>query len=160
MDNKIKSKLSFYGIISAIAFIYLILTNNPSVSFPIFFVIQFAVLFFIAKNNEDVINVKGLLLMIPIFIISLKNFISANDMFIPINLIAITFLYSVMFLLLGNELNLLKLNISGIFKTIVNIFEPFINFIVPFKWITERTKNTEKNILVKRIILGMICIIE
>ncbi len=155
MDNKIKSKLSFYGIISAIAFIYLILTNNPGVSFPIFFVIQFAVLFFIAKNNEDVINVKGLLLMIPIFIISLKNFISANDMFIPINLIAITFLYSVMFLLLGNELNLLKLNISGIFKTIVNIFEPFINFIVPFKWITERTKNTEKNILVKRIILGV-----
>ncbi|HCS09866.1 MAG TPA: hypothetical protein DIV40_00290, partial [Clostridiales bacterium] len=47
------------------------------------------------------------------------------------------------------------LNISGIFKTIVNIFEPFINFIVPFKWITERTKNTEKNILVKRIILGV-----
>jgi hypothetical protein len=155
MDNKIKSELSFYGIISAIAFIYLILTNNPGVSFPIFFVIQFAVLYFIAKNSEDVINAKGLLLMIPIFIISLKNFISANDMFIPINLLAIIFLYSLMFLLLANELNLLKLNISGILKTIVNVFEPFINFIVPFKWMAERTKNKRKNILVKRILIGV-----
>lgn len=155
MDDRIKSKLSFYGIISAIAFIYLILTSNPGISVPIFFVIQFAALLLIARNNPGVINVKGLLLMIPIFIISLNNFISANFLWRPTNFLATVFLYSVMFLLLGNNLNLMKLNIYGIFKTIANIFQPFINFVVPFSWIAERTKNKEKSMLAKRIILGV-----
>lgn len=155
LDNKAKTKLSFYGIISAIAFIYLILTNNPSISFPIFFVVQFAVLFLIARGSAGVINIKGLLLMIPIFIISLKNFISANDMFIPTNLLAIVFLYSVMFLLVGNNLNLVKLNVTEILKIIVNIFIPMINFTVPFRWIAEREKSKEKSLLIKRIVLGV-----
>lgn len=155
MDDRIKSKISFYGIVSAIAFIYLILTPNPGISVPIFFVIQFAVLFLIARNNEGVINIKGLLLMIPIFIISLNNFISANYLWMPTNFLAIVFLYSVMFLLLENNLSLIKLNVSSIIKIIVNIFEPLVNFIVPFKWIAERSENKEKNILAKRIFLGV-----
>lgn len=155
MEQKIKTKLSFYGIISAIAFIYLILTNKPGISAPVFFVIQFAVLFFIAKNNGGVINKKGLLMLIPIFIISLNNFISANYMMMPTNFLAIVFLYSVMFLLLGNKLNLKKLNLYGILKIFITIFEPIINFIVPFKWIAERSQNKEKNILAKRILIGV-----
>lgn len=152
MDQKIKLKLSFYGIVSAIAFIYLIMNNGLGISVPTFFVIQFVVLFIISQNNEDV-NIKGLLMMIPIFIISLHNFISAS--YIPTNFFVTVFLYSVMFLLLGNKLNLMKLNILGIVKIIVNIFEPIINFIVPFKWIAERSKNKEKNILLKRILIGV-----
>ena len=156
MEQKIKSYLSFYGIISAIAFIYLILTNYPGISVPVFFVMQFAVLFFIAKNNEEAINLKGLLTLIPIFIISLNNSISANYMMMPTNFLVIVFLYSLMFLLLGNKLDLIKLNIYGILKIIVNIFEPIINFIVPFKWIAERSKDKEKNILAKRILIGVL----
>ncbi len=153
MDSKIKTKLSLYGIISAIAFMYLILNNGLGLSVPVFFIIQFIVLFFITKNNEEV-NVKGLLMMVPIFIISLHNFISAS--YIPTNFLAVIFLYSVMFLLLGSKLKLLKLNIIGIIKVIVNIFEPIVNFIVPFKWIAERSKDKEKNILAKRILIGIL----
>lgn len=155
MEQNIKSKLSLYGFLSAIAFIYLILTNNPGISAPVFFVIQFAVLFFIVKNNKGAVNIKGLLTLIPIFVISLNNFLSANYMMMPTNFLVIVFLYSVMFLLLGNKLNLLKLNLVAILKIIINIFEPIINFIVPFKWIAERSHNKEKNILAKRILIGV-----
>ena len=154
MEQKIKSKISFYGIISAITFIYLILTDYPGISAPIFFIIQFFVLFLIAKDT-GVVNIKGLLVLVPIFIISLNNFISANYMMMPTNFLVIVFLYSVMFLLLENRLNLVKLNIYGFLKTIVNIFEPIVNFIVPFKWLAERSDNKEKNILTKRILLGI-----
>lgn len=154
MERKIKLKLSFYGIISAITFIYFILTYNPGISVPIFFIVQFVVLFFIAKNNDS-FNIKGLLMIIPIFIISLNNFISANYMMMPTNFLAIVFLYSVMFLLMGSNLNLLKLNVPSILKIIVNIFVPILNFKVPCRWIAERSKNEEKNILAKRIIIGI-----
>lgn len=154
MERKIKLKLSFYGIISAITFIYFILTYNPGISAPIFFIVQFVVLVFIAKNNDS-FNIKGLLMIIPIFIISLNNFISANYMMMPTNFLAIVFLYSVMFLLMGSNLNLLKLNVPSILKIIVNIFVPILNFKVPCRWIAERSKNEEKNILAKRIIIGI-----
>ncbi len=154
MEQKTKTELSFYGITSAITYIYLILTNSPGISAPAFFAIQFAALFYIAKNNEGIINIKGLLMLIPIFIISLHNFISAS--YIPTNFLVIVFLYSVMFLLLGNEFDIMKLNIYGILRAIVNIFEPIINFIVPFKWIAERSKNKEKNILAKRVLIGIL----
>lgn len=155
MDDKIKSKLSFYGIISAITFIYLILTPYLGISVPIFMVIQFGILFFIAKNNPEIVNIKGLLIMIPIFIISLNSFISANYMMFPTNFLVVVFLYSVMFLLLGSNLDLIKLSALSIIKVIVNIFEPIVNFVIPFKWITERSQNKEKNILAKRIFLGI-----
>ena len=156
MEQTIKSKLSLYGIISALAFIYLILNENLGISVPVFFIIQFALLFFIAKNSKGAIYVKGLFMLIPIFIISLNNFISASYMMTPTNFLVIVFLYSVMFLLLANKLNLMKLNLFGIIKIIVNIFEPMINFIVPFRWIAERSKNKEKNILTKRILIGIL----
>lgn len=155
MDDRIKSKLSLYGVISAIAFYFLVLTPNPGISMPIFFVIQFAALFYLAKNSAGIINVKGLFLLIPIFIISLNSFISANYLWIPTNFLAVVFLYSVMFLLLDNNLNLIKLNVYEIIKTIVNIFEPIVNFIIPFRWIAERSKDKTKSMLIKRVLLGV-----
>ncbi len=155
MENRIKLRLSLYGIISAISYIYLILTPNPGISIPIFFIIQMVSLYLIVKGKTEVKNIKGLLLMIPIFTISLNHFISASNLWGPTNFLAVVFLYSVMFLVLDDKLDLKRLNIYGILKAVVNVFEPLINFIVPFKWIAERSKNKEKNILVKRILLGI-----
>ena len=72
MEQINKSKISLYGIISAVAFIYLILNEHLGISVPIFFIIQFAVLFYVSQNYEAV-NTKGLLMMVPIFIISLLD---------------------------------------------------------------------------------------
>ena len=154
MEQKNKLEISLYGIISAITYICLILVNYPGVSAPIFFIIQFTVLFLIVKD-AGVVNIKGLLILIPIFIISLNNFISANYMMMPVNFVVIVFLYSVMFLLLGNRLSLVKLNIYDLLKTISKIFEPVVNFTVPFKWLSEKSHNEGKNILTKRVLLGI-----
>jgi len=155
MEQKIKASLSIYGIISALSFIYLILTENPGISVPLFFIIQSALLYYIGMNNKERVNIKGLLMLVPIFIMALNSFISANFIMRPTNFLAVVFLYSLMFLLLGNNLKLVKLKILDILKTIANIFEPLINFMVPFKWMAERWHKKEKNTLTKRIFLGI-----
>lgn len=156
MEYKIKLNLSIYGIISAVSFIYLILNDYPGISYPIFFLIQIVSLYFIVKSKDEVKNNKGLFFMVPIFIISLNFFISANYIWAPTNFLAVVFLYSAMFLSLNDKLNLRKLNILGFIKVVINIFEPLFNFIVPLKWIAERSKSNEKNMVVKRIGLGVL----
>lgn len=156
MNEKIKIRLSIYGIISAVTFIYLILNDIPGIGIPLFFIIQLVTLYLIVKNKEDIKNTKGLLLMVPIIIISLNTFISANYMWAPTNFLAVVFLYSVMFLIMSDKLYLSKLKVFEIIGIIINIFEPLINFIVPLRWIAERSKNNEKNMLVKRILIGVL----
>lgn len=156
MDDKIKMRLSMYGIISAVTFIYLILNDFPGIGIPIFFIIQLVTLYLIVKNKDDIKNTKGLLLMVPIIVISLNSFISANYMWAPTNFLAVVFLYSVMFLILSDKLNLSKLRVFEFIGIVINVFEPLINFIVPLRWIAERSKNNEKNMLVKRILLGVL----
>ncbi|WP_326906692.1 DUF4153 domain-containing protein [Sedimentibacter sp. MB31-C6] len=155
MDSKIKVRLSLYGILSTITYIYLILTPNPGISVPVFIIIQFVSVFFIVKNKKEVKNNKGILIMIPIFVLSLNRFISANNMWQTTNFFVIVFLYSVMFLMFNENFNLKNLNIANIFKIILNMFVPFFHFIVPFKWVAEKSKNKEKNLLIKRVLIGL-----
>ncbi len=155
MENKIKLKLSTYGIVSGASYIYLVLANNPGISVPLFFLIQAVSLYLVLKNQGEMKDIRGLILMGPIFVISLNRFISTGRMWSGINFLVVVFLYSVMFLMLSGNLELVKINIRGILKIIVNIFEPFMNFIVPFRWIAERSNDKEKNILIKRILIGI-----
>lgn len=154
MEQTIKSKISLYGFISGITFIYLILNDSLGISVPLFFVIQFILFFMVSQNNEEV-NLKGLLILAPVFIISLNSFISASYLMVPTNFLVIVFLYSLMFLLLGHKLNIVKLSIFSLLRILVNIFEPIINFTVPLRWMAERSKNKEKNILIKRVLIGL-----
>ncbi len=153
MESKIKIKLSLYGIISAISYIVLILTPNPGVSVLLFIIVQFASIYMIIKNNLD-INIKGILLMVPIFILSINRFISSNRMWSTTNFLAIVLLYSVMILLLNKSLFLKNLNIENIFRIIFNIFEPIANFGVPIKWMSFKSNN-DKNVIIKRVIIGI-----
>ncbi|WMJ77655.1 MULTISPECIES: DUF4153 domain-containing protein [unclassified Sedimentibacter] len=155
MEGKIKLRLSLYGIMSAVSYVYLVMTPDPGISIFLFFVLQLAALAFILKDRRETLNFKGLMLMIPILVISLNRFISANHMLKDTNYLAIIFLYSAMILLLSDRLKLRMLNISEFIKVIANIFKPFTNFKVPIKWAEERAKNKEKNILVKRILIGI-----
>ncbi|HAQ39952.1 MAG TPA: hypothetical protein DCM73_03345 [Clostridiales bacterium] len=154
MESRVKIRLSLYGIISAITYMYLLLTTSPGVSVPVFILIQFCLISFIVKDREKVNN-KGILMMIPIFIISLNCFISASYGWRTSNFFMIVLLYSVMILMMNGNLKLKDLNTEGIFKIILNTFEPFTNFIIPFRWAAERSKNKEKNQLIKRIIIGI-----
>ncbi len=154
MDSRTKIRLSLYAVLSAATFICFIMTPNPGISIPLFILVQFAAIYFVIRNRD--INSKGILFMIPIFVISLNKFISASDLWGPINFLAIVGLYSVMVLVINGDLILKRLNFSGILLVILNVFAPVINFIIPFRWIAENSKNNEKNQLLKRILIGIL----
>ena len=156
MDDKIKIRLVLYGIISACTYVYLIMTPNPGISIPIFIIVQFICLWLVLKNKKEIKNPKGLLAIIPIFIISLNHFISANNMWRTTNFFVAVFLYSAMFLILNGKLNFETIDIGSFKRCVINIFEPVFNFDVPFKWMSEKSEDKEKCILIKRILTGVV----
>ena len=156
MDDKIKIRLALYGAISGATYIYLMMAPNPGISVPVFIIIQFVCLYLILKNKKQIKNPRGLLVMIPIFMVSLNHFISANNMWRATNFFVVIFLYSLMFLMLNGKLSFKTIDIKGFVAAVANIFEPVFNFAVPFKWIAERSKDKEKTLLIKRILIGVV----
>ncbi|WP_313339697.1 DUF4173 domain-containing protein [Sedimentibacter sp.] len=156
MENRMKINLSLYAVLSAVTFIFLIMTPNPGISIPLFILIQFAAIYFVIRNKGEVKNFRGIFWMVPIFIISLNRFISASDLWGPMNFLVIVGLYSVMILMLKGNLIINKLNLKGIVLVILNVFVPIINFIIPFRWIAERSKDKERTLLIKRIVIGIL----
>ena len=55
MEQTIKSKISLYGFISGITFIYLILNDSFGISVPLYFVTQF-ILFYMVSQNKEAVN--------------------------------------------------------------------------------------------------------
>lgn len=156
MESRMKIKLSFYAVLSAVTFIILILTNNPGISIPLFMLIQFVSIYLVVKNRNEVANIKGLLWMLPIFIITLNSLISAYDLWGPLNFLVNVGLYSVMTLTLSGGFVLKSINYKDILIVIFNVFAPMIHFVVPFKWYAERSTDKEKNLLIKRILIGIL----
>ncbi|WP_313164989.1 DUF4173 domain-containing protein [Sedimentibacter sp.] len=156
MENRTRINLLLYAALSAITFIFLIMTYNPGISIPLFFLIQIAAIYFVIRNRVEVKNFRGILWMVPILIISLNRFISASSLWAPINFLVIVGLYSVMILMLKGNLIINKLNLKGILLVILNVFAPIIHFITPFRWIAERSKDTERTLIIKRILIGIL----
>ncbi len=156
IDKPIKIKLSLYGLVSALSFIYLILPVMPGISVPIFIILQFILIYFLIKDRNEVKNKYGILIMVPIFILSLNRYISGSDLWRTSNFFVILFLYSVMILIIGDKLNLKKDRFDFIIKTIVKMYEPFMNFSIPLKWYSLSEEKENKRIIIKRVLLGII----
>jgi len=156
MENYIKVKLSLYGFISAISFAYLILQLRPGISVPLFIIIQFISIYYVVINRKEIKNNKGILMIIPIFILALNYFISGSYMWGATNLIVIIVLYSTMILIMKDKMSLDKLNVDFIFNIIANVFVPFTNFTVPFKWYTISDKNVIARLKIERILIGIL----
>ncbi|WP_312699751.1 DUF4173 domain-containing protein [Sedimentibacter sp.] len=156
MESRMRINLLLYAALSAVTFIFLILVPNPGISIPLFFLVQLAAVYYVIRKREEVKNFRGILWMVPIIIISLNRLISAVNLWSPINFAVIVGMYSVMILMLKGNLVIRKLNIKGILLAILNVFAPIIHFITPFRWIAERSKDTEKNLLMKRILIGIL----
>ena len=134
LENSLKIKLSLYLLISATGFTYLVLPQNAGVSVPVFVMLQFVCLCFIAPRK------KPLLMFIPIFIISLNSFISANTMWRTPNLIVSCILYSVMALMLTGSFSLTEPSSRLFSRTIKQVFNPFRYFTEPVKWAFDASK--------------------
>lgn len=155
-DQSIKTKLSLYGLFSAVTFIYLLLPVMPGISVPIFIILQFISIYFVIKDRSEVKNKYGILVMIPIFILSLNRYISGSELWRTTNFFVILFLYSIMILVIGDKLNFKKDNFEFIIKVICKVFEPFINFLIPIKWYSLNEGKENKKLLVKRVLIGVI----
>ncbi|MCL2740334.1 MAG: DUF4173 domain-containing protein [Oscillospiraceae bacterium] len=147
MEKTLKLKLLGYLLISAIGFTYFILPRNAGVSVPLFVIIQAFCLWFIAPRR------KPLLMLIPISILALNSFISANEMWNAPNFLVIMALYSVMTLWMVGRLPLKEVSVRFLANILENILEPLRHFPLPFKWCGEVGKGNSKT--AKRVFTGI-----
>lgn len=155
MDNSIKIKLSIYGLLSAVSFIYLILTHNPGISVPVFTIIQFVSIFTLIYKREEAKNKKGLLMFIPIFILSLNYYLSGSYLWRAPNFLCTILLYSTMVAILTDNFPVKELNFKFIFKILEHVIVPLRNFNIPFKWINKYKSDDAKKKLHSSILLGI-----
>ncbi len=140
-DNKYR--LLLYAVISAMTFSYLILPENAGISVPIFTLIQFVFLWFIIPNR------KKLVIFIPIFMLSLNNFLSAGDIWHNANFFVITLLYISVF----TDFSFKTDNLHFINELFTNAVTPISRVHLPFKWTIELTGS--KASLLKRILIAI-----
>ncbi len=143
VNKKTEIKLLAYMDITAVLFPYLVLPENAGISVPVFAIIQFACLWFIVQNK------KSLILYIPIFIMAINRFISANSIWLVSNCILSVILYCSMFM----EFDI-KTDSFGFVTGIINyIAAPFSYFDVPFRCMSKMSE--EKAPVIKRIVIAL-----
>ena len=147
MEKSLKQKLLCYLAVSAVSFSYLILPQNAGVSVPVFVIIQFAFLYFLSPKK------KALLIFVPIFILALNSFISANEMWRVPNFFVALSLYSVMTLWMIDDLPIKEVSLRFIANILENIFRPFKYFATPLKWGAETSE--KRAATAKRVFVGV-----
>lgn len=139
-----KLKLLIYAVISAISFSYLIMPQNASISVPIFTFIQFIMLLFIIPQK------KRMIFFIPLFILSVNSFISANHIWHTSNIIISAILYISLIV----EFNFKSDSIVYLQDICKKFAFVFSCYKLPFKWSIEIT--THKVPVLKRIAAALI----
>ncbi len=156
MDNTIKKRLIVYGIISGISFAYLILVPLVGIGIVVYAAIQLAMIFYLIKDRIEIKNKKALLLFIPIFILTLRYFISDSFIFYLPNFAVIFLLYSTMILLFMDDLCIINQGFLFIKKILCTVFKPLAYFNIPIKWSIESKKDNPNRILAKKILVGIV----
>ena len=148
MEKPLKLKLTAYLFLSAISFSYLVLAHRGGISVPLFVVIQFVCLYVILPKK------KPLLVLLPLFILALNAFISANPMWRIPNLFVAVALYSVMALWLMGSLSIKEKAVLLFFKNMGrHMAEALSHFPVPVKWGIETQRAHMPTI--KRVAIGV-----
>jgi len=144
MNKTLKIKIIVYALISAISFSYLVLPENAGISVLIFAVLQFVSLWFVVPNK------KRLILFIPILIMSVNCFVSANPIWKVSNFIISILLYSSMFI----DFEIKTDSFAFIGNIFTRLAASFSRFLLPFKWALEL--NSEKAPTIKRIAIALV----
>lgn len=143
VNPKMQIKLLTYLIITAILLPYLVLPESAGISVVIFAVIQFVCLCFVVADR------KRLLLYIPIFIMALNCFISANTIWIVPNCILSIVLFCCMFV----KFDIKRDSLDFLPNLISHVASPFLYFKVPFSWGSSIAD--KKAPVIKRIALAL-----
>lgn len=141
-ENKIKIRLLLYTAISALGFSYLVMPENSAVSVPVFVLLQAVCLWLVVRDK------KRLLFLIPVAVMSLNCFLSANHIWRASNLLISIVLFSCMFV----SYDFKRDSLGYLGDMAVRLVSPFVCFVVPFKWSLEL--NHGKSQYIKRIALA------
>ena len=148
MEKSMQLKLIGYLLLSMFSFSYLVLAPRAGISVPIFVLIQFACLYFLVPRK------KPLFVFIPIFILALNAFLSANPMWRPWNFFVGIALYSLMALWLTNSLAI-KENLPQFLLNICkHVVQACSHFPLPIKWGMQTQKAHMPTI--KRVVIGLL----
>ncbi|MGE5544467.1 MAG: DUF4153 domain-containing protein [Bacillota bacterium] len=147
MEKTLQNKLLLYALISAVSFVFLIMPDYAGISVPLFIVLQFACWYWLAPKK------KPLWLFVPIFILSLNPFISANPIWHVSNVFVIIGLYSVMVLVMIAQFPIKEDSLRFVFNVIVNVFRPVKHVLLPCKWWSK--DDQKKTEIIKRVAKGI-----
>lgn len=142
-NTNLKLKLLLYSVITAVSFSYLVMPEKASVSVPLFVLLQIVCLSFIVSDK------KQFLLAIPILILSLNSFFSANTIWRVSNFIVCIILFVCMFA----KPDFKSDNLGYLSDIAKRVTSPFALMEVPFKWTLEL--NSEKAPVLKRVAIAL-----
>jgi len=147
MEKKLKLKLLGYLLLSAVGFSYFVLPQRAGISVPVFVILQAVCLYLTAPKK------KPLLMLIPVFILSLNSFTSGNEMWRVPNLIVSALLYSITALMMSGRFRIKNSSAWFLGDVFKNLAAPLSHFELPVKWCAETNK--EHTQTAKRVFIGI-----
>ena len=135
------NKFKLYVVLLAIWNVILFYGNSYGISVILFIIPLLIYLYRILKYNKKINNKKGLLLMIPIILLSLTYFIFNNEEFKALNFIVIIGLIALMYIITIKDTYEFKTLFEDMFIT---IFEPITLLGDFFKEMFPKRKNKIK----------------
>ena len=143
IEPKDKRKLLIYTFISAISFAWLVMPQKSGISLIFFVLIQFICLGFFVKDR------KKLLYLLPIMIMAINGFISANSIWRIPNLFVSTVIYSCIFA----EFDIKDSSLAWIGDLSGRVIRPINTFNEPFVLLTE--SGSDKAGVIKRVLIAL-----
>ena len=144
-----RAPLAIYFIVTAFTFVLLVLTPQAGVSVPIFVLLQGAMLWRVKPPNK---SRKHLLLLIPIFLLALNPFISANTMWHGASFIVSALLFGLMQVWAVHGLSFQNKTYGLLEKLIFATRSAFKKIPLPFTWGVHI--KAESRPMVRRVIIG------
>jgi hypothetical protein len=144
MERSLQNKLLLYLLISAFAFLYLVLPVQAGISVPVFVLLQYLCLRLILPERNR------LCCLLPVFILSLNSFLSGNPVWHMPNFLVCAALY----VLMVQPLDLKDASLLFLRWIAVKLFEPLFYLHLPFVWLFSA--NREKAALIKRIFVAVL----
>ena len=147
LDFLQKRKLLIYLLISIISFIYFVTVPDAGIGVVIFMVIQGAGLYFMLPQK------KYLLILVPIFILALNSFISANPMWRISNLFVGSALYGLMAVWIVYGISFKDTSCAVFIRLGQGVCGAFLRASAPFKWGAEAKAGSLS--VVRRVLIGI-----
>ncbi len=153
-DRGLKIKMLIYALVTAISFAYLVLCDAAGVSVVIFALLQGVMLYFIVPEK------RRLLWLIPIGVLCLNSFLSANEIWRVPNFIVCILLYACMFV----PVNRKDVTVKFFAETFERLFAPLATVVKPFEWFTDMTEGKKGYVkrgaialIISLAVVGVLC---